>query len=921
MSIRILVLVSLWMWSGVAGAEVLRVEQDGSGDFTSINSAMGAAEDGDVIQVGAGVYEESLTITKFLALLGEGPGETIIRPEPGAPGIVVNQAVGDAFAYLVGFTVEGGAPAIEAEGMCDGIDTIFLGDIHLDHPETSGVVADVCADATEFGLQLMRVDIDGAPEAAVQFDVPEGDEVTSYLLFIASRFDDCGAGIVADVDTVATFDWGDGEESFLGAVSDCLFTDIAGEAIDLDVTAFYSGFYKPWFLLLHNQIHDSGGGIHLSCATSVDAWPLNACYAEIANNVVDGAGGPGIWLETGHRGSFDPVTLVFNNTVVKGRGASSGDGIRLTGNPDRPLYGSIFNNILFDNDGYGFHCEGDNHSTVWAYNDVSMNRATIDGSYDGFWDVPMDLDPVFVTFDHDGAGEDDDLRLDVGSPCINSGHEDPLFNDPDGTRGDMGAYGGPLAPTGGSSDDDGDGHTEMLGDCDDEDPLTHPEGDDLPHDGLDQDCTGYDEVDVDGDGYRGGITDRFIHLEGTGAVAGEVGQGVVDEAAFDTGSSDIIEAWVRFLGDTGEDQVVMQLVGAIATPEGNPAGSLAMLYHHEEQALGISYNQMGEGNDVEGQFIGVPFDLQAEFGVWHHVAAVRQITTTDFNIIHFYLDGQLEAAEFYQGAVVTWAGSVNVGGAEGSGGHWWYGTWGDIDDAMVRRDALVVGNFDLPGRPVAHFDCNMLWSFDGDTIGEPGCNQVEGTVMGEVTRGERDLDCDDEEPTIHPGADEVCNLIDDDCDGEIPADEIDADGDGFGICQGDCDDDRADAYPGHPEVCDGLDNDCDGVEDNDLDADADGDGHLAPDSCSSPADDCDDTDAAVHPGSREVCDDQLDNNCNGSVDMDDPGCEGWEPPIGDDEYVGFSCDCAAAGRGASPGTPLAVVLALLLTLRRKLGRG
>lgn len=97
-----------------------------------------------------------------------------------------------------------------------------------------------------------------------------------------------------------------------------------------------------------------------------------------------------------------------------------------------------------------------------------------------------------------------------------------------------------------------------------------------------------------------------------------------------------------------------------------------------------------------------------------------------------------------------------------------------------------------------------------------------------------DEDCDDTRSDINPGAEEVCNDLDDDCDGEIDEDVTtfyyaDRDGDGFGdnedfaeACQppddttetpGDCNDDSRDQYPGATEICgDGLVNDCDGTE-------------------------------------------------------------------------------------------------------------
>jgi len=92
-------------------------------------------------------------------------------------------------------------------------------------------------------------------------------------------------------------------------------------------------------------------------------------------------------------------------------------------------------------------------------------------------------------------------------------------------------------------------------------------------------------------------------------------------------------------------------------------------------------------------------------------------------------------------------------------------------------------------------------------------------------------DCDDANAQVGPGRDELCNGRDDDCDGAIDEDAVnaglwydDVDGDLWGdaahrtcaappdaaLRPGDCDDLRADVFPGAPEVCENVDHDCDG---------------------------------------------------------------------------------------------------------------
>ena len=152
--------------------------------------------------------------------------------------------------------------------------------------------------------------------------------------------------------------------------------------------------------------------------------------------------------------------------------------------------------------------------------------------------------------------------------------------------------------------------------------------------------------------------------------------------------------------------------------------------------------------------------------------------------------------------------------------------------------------------------------------------------------------------------------------------EADLDGDGATVCGGDCDDQDPARYPGAEEICDGVDNDCDDTTEEDVDED--GDGYSTCD-----GQDCDDSEATVHPGAEEDCDTDLDEDCDGLTD-DDPDCgtitDDDDSAVDDDDSgadTGGSCDdcdgCSSGGRdpgAAAGGTALALVL-LIVGLRRR----
>jgi hypothetical protein len=238
---------------------------------------------------------------------------------------------------------------------------------------------------------------------------------------------------------------------------------------------------------------------------------------------------------------------------------------------------------------------------------------------------------------------------------------------------------------------------------------------------------------------------------------------------------------------------------------------------------------------------------------------------------------------------------------------------------------------------------------DGDGYGDAGAT----TVQCASRRGWSLVsgDCDDTCPSCLPGGTEVCDGVDNDCDGEVDEGAVydtyysDGDGDGWGVessqwytCDapagwvltpGDCNDACWSCFPGGDEVCDELDNDCDGEVDEGLTVslwfDGDGDGYGNPPSLVQSCEeslpgyiehggDCHDRDPEIHPGAEEICD-GYDNDCDG--ELDEGFVTEWYPDRDGDgygengepewsceaipEYVNSAGDCDDAVVPPNPG--------------------
>lgn len=193
------------------------------------------------------------------------------------------------------------------------------------------------------------------------------------------------------------------------------------------------------------------------------------------------------------------------------------------------------------------------------------------------------------------------------------------------------------------------------------------------------------------------------------------------------------------------------------------------------------------------------------------------------------------------------------------------------DDLRVTQDSASSSTPDLTR---TGSDFAVAWHDNRD-----GNSEIYFQLIGcDCIDGDGDLytscnDCDDSSEDVNPGAVDICNSVDDDCDGTVDGD---TDGDGYLPCEDDCDNGDPWVYPGDTEICNGEDDDCDGTADYVPDNDYDGYYYCS--------DDCNDSDANVYSGATEVCN-GVDDNCDGSMDETcDTTCDNKEK-VGDDNRV------------------------------------
>ena len=380
----------------------------------------------------------------------------------------------------------------------------------------------------------------------------------------------------------------------------------------------------------------------------------------------------------------------------------------------------------------------------------------------------------------------------------------------------------------------------------------HSNGDETVYDGIDQNCDGRSDIDVDGDG--------FGSQEHVGLVLYQWSPDFSAEAIL------ALKESMQDLDDEAKQEAINQYFDRIQEEENWEAGDCwdnpeeersplndfspltpAEVYPGVEDRAYDGIDQDCAGQDTE-------FDVDGDGYLSNQYAQVDGSIGDDCNDSNpeQYPNPDIEEI-YYNGIDENCDASTADGDADGDG--FW-----------------EIEYFQLVGLDAEDIDASV-----------------------HLPEEEKISDCNDQNSLIFPGSAERCNGIDDGCAGSLSEDEVDADQDGFVSCliegtgwQGeittgfdtmnglDCDDGDQTVFPLAPELCDGLDNNCDGsvalVENDDdgdlyVECDIDIDGWDIENTIAGGLD-CDDGDPTIFPLAPELCD-GLDNDCNTQMPVEE----------------------------------------------------
>ncbi len=514
--------------------------------------------------------------------------------------------------------------------------------------------------------------------------------------------------------------------------------------------------------------------------------------------------------------------------------------------------------------------------------DSSINPGVLETPYDG-----IDNDCNILTVDDDLDLDNYNSTQTGGNDCddsnryIHPGATEIPYNDIDED-----CSGADL------KDVDLDGYNYPE-DCNDNNQDINPGAVEIPYNGVDEDCNEETrDDDVDGDGYPIKYDcDDLNVLVNPGAV----------EVLYDGLDNDCNPNTLDYQ-DSDKDEVDDRIDNCLGLYNADQKDE-DIIFNFDETDI-LSYDVNGEVSEVNGKLV---IDSGANEENW-----ISFGTLGDNFEIRWYVDNvELEQGTFtYVGGIKEkigvylmedYGGLITYYDTNGNIYAWdslnedWYSNghqsfdfadqyeikiietslyyYVEVNDVSIVLDKaevyntnnyFVVGDFPEPNYPendyVAHYEVDYItW---GDHVGDACDYDRDNDGYND------DIDCDDYNPLVNPGATEILDDgLDNDCDPNT-IDDSDVDDDGYDYLT-DCNDYDATINPGVVEVpYDGLDNDCDSeTKDDDLD----GDGYPI-------KYDCDDQDALVHPRAVEIEGNGKDDDCNPQTRDSDLDGDGFETP-------------------------------------------
>lgn len=453
--------------------------------------------------------------------------------------------------------------------------------------------------------------------------------------------------------------------------------------------------------------------------------------------------------------------------------------------------------------------------------------------------------------------------------------------------------------------DPGDGWVESNLDCNDSDSTIHPEGIEVLLDGIDQDCDGADRLhpymgteqynyayealvpdlhDCVMTWHTQGVASSTTCIDCTFAFditmtydSSSINNGLCDDLAIDKeltygyvqdydelGNSALLiydpenESWNSWI-DTSDGTSSIGFDGELFTYNTGYLNYLYQAAYYSDFWSGtasiIPYDNDGDGlnsladcNDTDAGLGSSATDIPGD-GIDQDCDGSDANPDNDGDNYHFADDCNDSDPTIYPGAPEIFNDGIdqNCDGIDSITISCQTGEVADCAGTCAPSSWLGDGSCDdeffVYNNVLIDFNCAIHSWDNGDCAPDDDGDGSDASV-----------DCDDDDPTIYPGASEIFNDgIDQNCDG---ADSIDADGDGVASTV-DCDDNDPTAYPGATEILnDGIDQDCNG-SDSIQGTDGDGDGFDS-------TLDCNDSDPLIHPGATEIYADGIDQDCDGS---------------------------------------------------------